>query len=308
VGGKTGLVTLRFPQTRPYVEATISQIDIADLPVIVSSIRNMLDLDADPIAIGRHFANRPELCEQIKRHGGVRVPGWWDNFEYVLRAILAEHLGVQWRSALRSLIKLSSKELTLKDPGIFVSNSFPNMETLAASANLMATIGIPEDAIRSIASIARCVSNGKLSLSRTQSSSIFQRDLMAIPGMNSSLARDIAQNVLEYADTLSVADVQRLNRMLITSTAGTSTTALAVSDQWRPWRAYAAALFREERSNICISSIVTAMPVQLAAGTAPITLDIGDDKLEEPSMTISTLPTPSEPEPEKLKPLIGKLR
>jgi len=172
----------------------------------------------------------------------------------------------------------------------------------------MATIGIPEDAIRSIASIARCVSNGKLSLSRTQSSSIFQRDLMAIPGMNSSLARDIAQNVLEYADTLSVADVQRLNRMLITSTAGTSTTALAVSDQWRPWRAYAAALFREERSNICISSIVTTMPVQLAAGTAPITLDIGDDKLEEPSMTISTLPTSSEPESEKSKPLIGKLR
>jgi AraC family transcriptional regulator of adaptative response / DNA-3-methyladenine glycosylase II len=272
INDRVGVVTLQFLPSRPYVDVTVAQLDAVDLPSVVSSIREMLDLEADTAAIGRHFAKRSELQELIVKHPGVRVIGWWSNYECVVRTILAEYLGLQAQAALRAIVKIVSKPLCLRGPGIHVSAGFPSVEAIAESGGRLVSVGLPGVAVDPIVSIAASIAVGKLSLAPTRSPTKFYRDLLEIDGVSRRLAEEITRNVLERADALSAGDIRNLESITCTAADGSCRTALELSNEWRPWRAYAAAMFRQQAEAGGYLLVVPAVPT--APDVAPATIDI----------------------------------
>src|SRR5262249_12202488 len=52
--------------------------------------RHMFDLDADPRAVAAALAGSPHLARTVRARAGLRVPGVWDRFEAVVRAIVGQ--------------------------------------------------------------------------------------------------------------------------------------------------------------------------------------------------------------------------
>lgn len=53
--------------------------DLCRLPSILSRIRRVFDLSANPLAIGRHLSLDPELAPLVSLHQGLRLPGPWSD-------------------------------------------------------------------------------------------------------------------------------------------------------------------------------------------------------------------------------------
>ncbi len=64
------------------------------IATIVSRVRRVFDLSADPCAIDAHLATDPLLAPLIARRPGLRVPGAWDGFEVAIRAVLGQQITV----------------------------------------------------------------------------------------------------------------------------------------------------------------------------------------------------------------------
>ena len=74
--------------------------DPAWLLPVVSRVRRMFDLDADPLAIQAHLGGDPLLGALVRARPGLRVPGCWDGFETSVRAILGQQVSVARATAL----------------------------------------------------------------------------------------------------------------------------------------------------------------------------------------------------------------
>ena len=58
------------------------------MPTVISRVRAMLDLDADPMAINA------ALHASFPQGDGLRVPGTVDGFELAVRAVLGQQVSV----------------------------------------------------------------------------------------------------------------------------------------------------------------------------------------------------------------------
>lgn len=64
------------------------------LPAIISRIRRVFDLAADPYTINAHLARDPLLAPLVAARPGLRVAGAWEGFELAIRAILGQQITV----------------------------------------------------------------------------------------------------------------------------------------------------------------------------------------------------------------------
>jgi len=67
----------------------------------VPLVARLLDLDADPVAIGAVLGADAALAPLVAAAPGLRVPGAWDPFEVVVRAIVGQQVTV---AAARTLL------------------------------------------------------------------------------------------------------------------------------------------------------------------------------------------------------------
>ena len=99
-----GIVTLAAPdgageardeRSGPsYVEGDLVLSDLRDLTTAVSRCRQLLDLDADPIAIWEALRGDALVGPAVRRDPGRRVPGAADGFELAVRAVIGQQVSV----------------------------------------------------------------------------------------------------------------------------------------------------------------------------------------------------------------------
>ena len=98
VGGKTGWVLVKkaavSPRTGDALEVHAPP-DLADaLWPLLTRLRAVFDLDANPTHIDAHLGADPLLAKSVIEHPGLRVPGGWDAFELAVRAVLGQQISV----------------------------------------------------------------------------------------------------------------------------------------------------------------------------------------------------------------------
>ena len=232
---------------RAVLPVTVAISGLADLPALLSRIRRLFDLDADPTAIDAVLQQDPSFGELATATPGLRLPGSLDPHETLLRAIVAEQVAPA--AATESLDQLVASGPALEVPGTTLTRTFPSAQQLTDDARALPP-GLPfrSGAPRSVA--ARLV-DGSLEVSVGSDPSMLRSDLLALGCVSPWTADYVTMRVLGHPDVcLPIATADMGDRAGASDHDGAPATEPSAParvptahdadmEAVRPWRSYA---------------------------------------------------------------------
>ncbi len=205
---------------------------------IVSRVRRMFDLDADPAAIAAVLRRSPRLRRPLAHTPGIRVPGAWDGMEVAARALLGQQVSV---AAARTLATRVLHRHGTPLPETFHAHGFthvfPSASTLADTD--LDGIGLTRDRARALRAVARGVANGTLPIAPGTPLDTFVTRWTAVPGVGDWTAHYIAMRALSHPEACPAGDLIVRRALGDNGDALTTSAVRHLADAWRPWRAYA---------------------------------------------------------------------
>jgi AraC family transcriptional regulator of adaptative response / DNA-3-methyladenine glycosylase II len=198
---------------------------------ILAKVRRLFDLDADPHTVSEH------LGKLASNNPGLRVPGAFDSFELVVRAILGQQVSVKGATTLMGRFVTAFGE-PVETPFEAIRFITPTPLAIASQSteNIATVIKIPLARARAIHAVAQGFSDGTLVLDRAVHIEEIIEQLMQLPGVGPWTAQYIAMRALRWPDAFPHGDLGIRKALQ----ENVSNNVLAVAEQWRPWRAYAA--------------------------------------------------------------------
>ncbi len=203
--------------------------DQRDLVLVVSRVRRLLDLDADPVAVDAHLGRDPVLGELVAKRPGLRAPGAVDGFEMAVRAVVGQQISV---SGARTVLgRLAADHGTRAFDGQDF-RLFPDAERFAAIDP--ATLPMPRARARTLVAVAGACASGELTLDPGADRDRERAALLALPGIGPWTADYLALRALSDPDVLLATDLgvrKSAERLGVDLSSGRPT--------WAPWRTYA---------------------------------------------------------------------
>lgn len=204
---------------------------------VVTTLRRMFDLDANPQSIADTFRHDAVLGALVAHRPGLRLPGGWDGFEIAVRAVLGQQVSVAAARTLASRIVQQHGAVLDAPLPVGLERLFPTPAQLA-DADLRA-LGVTTARAATIRGIAQALLDGRVDFRPEQPLEEFVARWVALPGIGDWTANYIAMRALSHPDAFPAADLI-LRRAAAGDGAALSTKALAaLAESWRPWRAYA---------------------------------------------------------------------
>jgi len=223
-----------------YVASSLRLADLRDLGAAVARSRALLDLDADPQAVDGVLGADPLLAPLVRRAPGKRVPGAADGAEIAVRAVLGQQVSVASARGTAARIVASLGE-PLAQPLGSLTHLFPSPEALAATDP--ALLPVPAARAATIRALAQQLAGGRLTLDPGADRDETRRLLLEIPGIGPWTAEYIAMRALADTDAFPATDLGVLRGLAALggdpAAPPHSKAASALSERWRPWRAYA---------------------------------------------------------------------
>jgi AraC family transcriptional regulator of adaptative response / DNA-3-methyladenine glycosylase II len=206
------------------------------LPAILSRLRQLFDLDARPDVIACHLQGDARLASLVARCPGLRVPGAFDAFELVVRAILGQRVSVKAATTLAGRLAQA-----LSEPVVL---PFPCLTRLPVAAERLADaspaqlteLGIASPRAAALRGIARAVADGEVDLVPGADPEAVIGALAEYPGIGDWTAQYVALRALRWPDAFPAGDLGLLRAW----GAGSGRALREAAKAWRPWRAYAA--------------------------------------------------------------------
>jgi AraC family transcriptional regulator of adaptative response / DNA-3-methyladenine glycosylase II len=198
---------------------------------MVTRVRRLFDLDADPLRIDAHLARDRRLAPSVRARPGLRVPGAWDAFEIAVRAILGQQVSVAGATTLAGrLVARFGKPVPDAADGL--THLFPTPQALMDAD--IASIGLPRARAAAIAGLARATAEGKRPLEPESGG-------LDLAGIGPWTGAYVAMRGGRDPDAFPAGDLV-LRRALAgeDQPAPPERAVLLLSEPWRPWRAYAA--------------------------------------------------------------------
>ncbi|MHA7155378.1 DNA-3-methyladenine glycosylase 2 family protein [Arthrobacter sp. TMN-50] len=217
---------------------------LPDLPVLLSRIRRLFDLDADPLAVDGVLGSDPLLASRVLFIPGIRVPGAIDPHEILLRALVGQQITVKAaRTALHRLAVLGSPSTLARTETSAkhqVYRLFPTAAQVAAGgAGLLKG---PARRIDSVLQVSAALADGSLQFGVQDSVADLERKLLPLPGIGPWTVNYVAMRVLGATDIQLTNDAAVRNGWV--ALAGPSVSAdprrvAAAVERFSPWRSYA---------------------------------------------------------------------
>ncbi|HEY0502294.1 MAG TPA: AlkA N-terminal domain-containing protein [Lysobacter sp.] len=204
---------------------------------IVNRLRRMFDLDADPQAIANALSASPRLQPLLAQRPGLRLPSGWDGFEIAIRAIIGQQISV---AGARTLAARLAQRFGQPLPQAFapgLEHLFPTAEALA-DADLTA-IGLTRARADTVRTVARALLDGRVDFQSERTLDDFTARWIALPGIGPWTAHYIAMRALGHPDAFPADDLVLQRAAPNDGTRMTAKALGAMSEAWRPWRAYA---------------------------------------------------------------------
>jgi AraC family transcriptional regulator, regulatory protein of adaptative response / DNA-3-methyladenine glycosylase II len=231
-GSGSGIVTASFARDHVALSVT-GDLDAAELR---GAARDAFDLDADTAAIDAILSADPVLLPLVRRRPGIRVPGTFDGFELVIRAIFGQQVSVA--GARTSLGRLAARFGTpLGKPDGGITHLFPTPAQVAVIPP--EDLGMPRARAATIRRVAQFVETGELRLDRGTPGNETLATLGAVPGIGPWTLAYVGMRALRDRDAFIAGDLGVRRGAAGLGLPSSPRELLAHAERWRPWRAYA---------------------------------------------------------------------
>ncbi|AOJ82408.1 3-methyladenine DNA glycosylase 2 [Burkholderia savannae] len=239
--GVTGALTVRkHPRKRCLVALVEGDAARHADAAFAERLATMLDLHADPAAIGAHLARDAWLAPLVDAAPGLRVPGAWSGFELIVRAIVGQQVSVKAATTIVGRLVERAGERLADHPQRATGWRFPEPAALAACD--LSRIGMPGKRVAALQGVARAVAAGDVSLDAYAADPAGVRAaLLALPGIGPWTVEYVAMRAWRDADAWPATDLVLMQAIVARDPAlDRPASQRRRTDAWRPWRAYAA--------------------------------------------------------------------
>jgi AraC family transcriptional regulator of adaptative response / DNA-3-methyladenine glycosylase II len=203
---------------------------------VVTKLRRMFDLDANPQSIGEALKQSTVLRPMLRKRPGLRLPGGWDGFEIAVRAILGQQVSVAAARTLATRI-VQRFGTPVTSPVAGLERLFPGPEALADVD--LREVGLTTARAATVRGVAQALLDGRIDFRSEQPLDEFVERWVELPGIGEWTAHYMAMRALSHPDAFPAADLI-LRRAAAGDGPELSTKALtSLAEAWRPWRAYA---------------------------------------------------------------------
>jgi len=211
---------------------TVGAVDLRDLPALLSRVRRLFDLDADPEAIDGTLAADPRLAVSVAGAPGMRMPGAVDPEELLVRAMVGQQITVA--AARTALTQLSAAGSPAAAPGEGLDRLFPTPAQIAAAGHLLRG---PRRRTESLVHAATEMAEGRLDFGYGDGVDGLSAKLLPLPGVGPWTVGYVAMRVLGAPDIFLANDAAVRNGIRALDNGDGS-----LSPDFRetsPWRSYA---------------------------------------------------------------------
>lgn len=234
--GGTAIIALTPDPSQEHVTLDVSLDRGLDRAALAHDARRAFDLDADSETIDATLARDTTIAPSVHRTPGMRVPGTFDTFELVVRAIFGQQVSV--RGARTSLGRFAARFGTpLTSPSGGVSQLFPSAQQVAEISP--EALEMPRGRAEAIRRVAKLVASGELDLSRGSPLEDTLHILGEVRGIGPWTLDYVAMRALRDRDAFMAGDLGVRNGSEAVGLPTTSKKLLERAERWRPWRAYA---------------------------------------------------------------------
>jgi len=207
-----------------------------EIELVEGHVRRTFDLDADPAMIDTELSQDPALAPLVARLPGIRVPGTFDGFELIVRAIFGQQVSVS--GARTSLGRLVARAGTaLERPSGAITHLFPTPERIAELPP--ESFGMPRARAETIRRVSYLVARGDLDLSGDAPIDETLGTLAQVAGIGPWTRSYVAMRALGDHDAFMLGDLGVRKGFEALGLPSTSKEMLDSAERWRPWRSYA---------------------------------------------------------------------
>lgn len=232
-----GRASLAAPgPNEPFCRVILELEDLRDLTTAVRRLRRLLDLDADPAAVGDVLGRDPFLTKAVREFPGLRVPGHVDGAELAVRAVLGQQVSVTGARALAGRLAQRYGSDLRVGAGSGPQRLFPRPEVLAA----LSPFELPMPVSRARALIALCgaLSSGEIVLDEGVDRDEVSARLLSIRGIGPWTVAYVRMRALADPDAFLPTDLGVRRALERRGRAGDPASASAAAEAWRPYRSY----------------------------------------------------------------------
>ncbi|MDQ0850884.1 AraC family transcriptional regulator of adaptative response / DNA-3-methyladenine glycosylase II [Arthrobacter sp. B3I9] len=219
---------------RPLV-LTIGAVDLRDLPSLLSRVRRLLDLDADPVAIDAALTADPRLAPGVAAAPGMRMPGAVDPQELLIRAMVGQQITVA--AARTALVQLSQAGSDSTVPGDGLHRIFPTAAQIVASGPGL--LRGPQRRIDSVCGAAAAMASGALDFGYGDDVPGLEAKLLPLPGVGPWTVGYVAMRVIGAPDVFLANDAAVRNGIRALEPQADGAAADPDFRGLSPWRSYA---------------------------------------------------------------------
>lgn len=238
--GDGGLLSVRPDPARHCLIVRLEGEASRHLAHLQPRLTRMFDTATDILKLHRDLGHDPWLGRLLADTPGLRIPGAWSGFEVVVRTIVGQQVSVKAATTVvgRLVQRAGRAQPNATHPG--AAWQFPTPEALAVVD--LDKIGMPSKRAAALQNFARVVANGELPIdSLSVDSAALRQTLLALPGIGPWTVEYTAMRAWNDPDAWPGSDL-----VLMQAIAHEHPELLKPgqqrlrSEQWRPWRAYAA--------------------------------------------------------------------
>ncbi len=229
-----GIVALR-PQP-DHVSCQLALTDLRDLASAISRCRRLLDLDADPVAVGDLLSADRVLAPLVRKAPGRRVPRTVDPQEFALRAVLGQQVSTAAGRTHAGRLAAALGE-PVDDPAGGLGRLFPTAAALAAADP--AGLAMPRSRRETFARLAHALASGRIDLSVGGDWSEARVRLASLAGIGTWTIETIAMRALGDPDAFPASDLGVRAAARRAGLPATPAALIGRAAAWRPWRSYA---------------------------------------------------------------------
>ena len=237
--GGPGIVVLPPPSGPRTVTATFLLSDPADEDEAVRAARRILDLDADPAAVGAVLGADEVLRPLVDAVPGRRVPGCPDPDEFAVRAVLGQQVSTAAaRTHAARLVRAHGTPLPAAGPGTAgsgLTHLFPSAHQLTALTD--DELGMPASRKRTLHGLVAALADGTVDLRADLVTA--RRELGALRGIGPWTVDSVAMRALGDPDAFLPADLGIRVAARALGLPERDRDLVTRAEAWRPYRAYA---------------------------------------------------------------------